>query len=303
MRWLILILCLAAALILIAASSLMNWVFMVSLGKSAFEQEILGGVSVSVSLFVALLPTLMVWGWRARRFFYVLVGLPVFLGFAAFSLSSAIGFAAKNRGSIGEERRLASQRLLEIERDIGDAQKQKQAAGSTRASGVVAELLHGLEQDRRWQSTRSCTDASIDASRQFCKEYFQLKAEFAHAGDSEQAVQRIGALKVERSRLKDRGAGRQGDNQAAILARLLGHETEKVERGLTLFLAGLVEIGAALGLYFATGLMGVHAARRPRFIRASAESRPHVMRLKALPPPAKQETVARRVTRMRKSQN
>ena len=40
-----------------------------------------------------------------------------------------------------------------------------------------------------------------------------------------------------------------------MLARLLGLEAAKVERALMLFLAVLVEIGAALGLYFATGHM------------------------------------------------
>ena len=40
-----------------------------------------------------------------------------------------------------------------------------------------------------------------------------------------------------------------------MLARLLGFPAVKVERGLMLFLAVLVEIGAALGLYFATGHM------------------------------------------------
>jgi hypothetical protein len=38
-----------------------------------------------------------------------------------------------------------------------------------------------------------------------------------------------------------------------VLGRLIGFEATQVERGLTLFLAVLVEAGAALGLYFATG--------------------------------------------------
>ena len=67
-------------------------------------------VSVAVSLLLALLPTLILWAWRERRLLYIALGLPVFLGFAAFSLSSAIGFAAKNRGSVSEDRTLATGR-------------------------------------------------------------------------------------------------------------------------------------------------------------------------------------------------
>ncbi len=40
-----------------------------------------------------------------------------------------------------------------------------------------------------------------------------------------------------------------------MLAGILGLQTAQVERGLMLFLAVLVEVGAALGLYFATGHM------------------------------------------------
>ena len=43
-----------------------------------------------------------------------------------------------------------------------------------------------------------------------------------------------------------------------MLANLLGLQAIKVERGMTLFLAVLVEMGAALGLYLATGHIRQH---------------------------------------------
>ena len=51
MRFLVVVVSAGAALAFIVASGLMNWVFMTSLGKSEFEQHILGGVSVAVSAF------------------------------------------------------------------------------------------------------------------------------------------------------------------------------------------------------------------------------------------------------------
>src|SRR5215471_19267970 len=212
MRFLVVLVSLGAALTLIGASGLMNWVFMTSLGKSEFDRHILGAVSAAVSLFIALLPTMLVWAWRARRPLYIVMGVPVFLAFAAFSLSSAVGFASRNRGS--------------------------------------------LDQDRRWQSSKSCEAATVEGSRSFCKDYFEVKAEAAKASERERLMERIAELKRERSRLEDEGAGREADNQAAVLARLLGMPATEVERGLMLFLAVLVEIGAALGIYFATGHMG-----------------------------------------------
>ena len=78
MRFLVVVVSVGATLAFIAASSLMNWVFMTSLGKSEFEQHIFGAVSVAVSAFIALLPTLMLWAFRERRFLYVVLGVPSF---------------------------------------------------------------------------------------------------------------------------------------------------------------------------------------------------------------------------------
>jgi hypothetical protein len=58
--------------------------------------------------------------------------------------------------------------------------------------------------------------------------------------------------------------GREGDSQAAVLANILGLQASQVERGLMLFLAVLVEVGAALGLYFATGHLRFEAPARGR---------------------------------------
>jgi hypothetical protein len=255
MRFLVVTVSTGAALAFIAASGLMNWVFMTSLGKSEFEQEILGAVSLAVSAFIALLPTLLVWAWRERRLLYFILGVPVFLAFVVFSLSSAVGFAAKNRGSLGEDRALATGRLADVKREIEQAETAQKALANPRSSAVLQELLRGLEQDRRWQSSKFCAEATADASRSFCKEYFDVRAEAARAVENDHLSERFAELQRERRSLEEKGAGREADNQSAVLARLLGLQTSEVERGLTLFLAVLVEIGAALGLYFATGHM------------------------------------------------
>ena len=253
MRFLVVLVSMGAALTLIGASGLMNWVFMTSLGKSDFDRHILGAVSVAVTAFIALLPTLLVWAWRERRPLYVIAGVPVFLAFAAFLLSSAVGFASRNRGSLDEDRLLITARLLDVRSEIEAAAMALKALETVRPFAAVQESLRGLEQDRRWQSSKSCEAATVDASRSFCKDYFEVKAEAAKASERERLTERIAELRRERSRLEDTGAGREADDQAAVLARLLGLPASEVERGLMLFLAVLVEIGAAFGLYFATG--------------------------------------------------
>jgi hypothetical protein len=255
MRFLVVLVSAGAALALIAASGLMNWVFMTSLGKSEFEQQILGAVSVAVSAFLALLPTLMLWAYREGRRLFLLFGLPVFLAFAVFSLSSAIGFTAKNRGSLAEDRALATAKLFGVRHEIEETETRLKALGNPSSFPALQERLRGLEQERRWQSSKQCQDATTDASRRFCKGYFELKGEAAQAGEAQRLEDQLAVLRCENRQLEGQGAGREADNQAAVLARLLGLPAVKVERGLMFFLAVLVELGAALGLYFATGHM------------------------------------------------
>ena len=255
MRFLVVVVSAGAALTLIVASGLMNWVFMSSLGRSEFERQILGAVSVAVSVFIALLPTLLLWAHRERRMLYVVLGVPVFLAFAAFSLSSAVGFAAKTRGGLSEDRAVATARLAEVRHEMEDAETKRNALGTLRPFVVIQDTLRGLEQDRHWQSSKACEDATVDASRSFCKSYFELKTEAARAREAGQLDERLNQLRNEARGLEEKGADREDDNQAAVLARILGLQAAKVERGLTLFLAVLVEVGAALGLYFATGPM------------------------------------------------
>ncbi len=123
MRFLVMVVGLGAALTFIVASGLMNWVFMTSLGKSEFERQILGAVSIAVSAFLALMPTFLVWAFRDRRIaLYRLWRAGASLAFAAFSLSSAVGFAAKNRGSIGEDRALAGERLVSLKHELSETE-------------------------------------------------------------------------------------------------------------------------------------------------------------------------------------
>ena len=254
MRFLVVV-TVAATLAFIAASGLMNWVFMTSLGKSEFEQQIFGAVSVAVSAFIALLPTHILKAFEQRRFVYVALAVPAFLAFVTFSLSSAVGFAAKNRGSMTEDRTLATSRLADAKREIDAAEARRKALGSPRPAGVVQEALRGLQQDHKWRWSKECQNAINEAERSFCKGYFDLKAEAANANELGALEKKIGTLKSEARRYEELGGGRVGDSQAAVLANLLGMQAAQVEHGLTLFLAVLVELGAALGLYFATGHM------------------------------------------------
>jgi hypothetical protein len=233
----------------IVASGLMNFTFMTSLGKSDLEQQIFGAVSIAVSAFIALLPTLILWAFRERRFVQAFVALPVFLAFVTFSLSSAVGFAAKNRGGLAEDRNTATVRLAEVRGDILEAVTKRNGLGKARPVAVVQEGLRGMEADVRFGSCQNAASA-------FCRGYYDTKGEAARAGELAVVEAKIEALKAKAREYEDRGAGREADSQSAVLAGMLGWDVLTVERGLTLFLAVLVELGAAVGFYLSTGHIG-----------------------------------------------
>ncbi len=253
MRQIVVVVSAGAALAFIAASCLMNWVFMTSLGQGGFEQQIYGAVSVAISAFIALLPTLVLWAYHERRFMQIAVAVPVFAAFVAFSLSSAVGFSAKNRGAEAEDRSAATRHLQDVRQDIADAEARRKALGSPRPVGVVHEALHGMEQDRNWNWSGQCGNARTAGERTFCQKYFDTKAESARAVELSSLEAKIVTLKTEARGYEAKGGGRQADTQTAVLASLLGVPTDVVERDMTLFLALLVEVGAATGLYLALG--------------------------------------------------
>jgi len=308
MRLLVVGVTVGATLAFIAASCSMNWAFMTSLGKSEFEQQIFGSVSVAVSAFIALLPTLILLAWRERRFLYVTLGVPVFLAFVAFSLSSAIGFAAKNRGSITEDRSLATSRLAGVRQELGEMEAKRNALGSPRPAGVIQEALRVLEQDHKWRWSRECQNAINEAERSFCKRYFDLKAEAVRSDELGPIEKKIDTLKSEARHYEELGGGREADSQAAVLASLLGLQVAQVDRGMTLFLAVLVELGAALGLYFATGHLGGEGGGRGSASRGPVLAEARVLRdvpeitiesaaVKQLPGPTQPKKAPRRAPR------
>ena len=75
MRWVVSGLFVVAALLLIAASILMNWTFWTGQGADAQSSRALGVVSIGVDIFKATLPLIIAWAWRERLRLGVVIGI------------------------------------------------------------------------------------------------------------------------------------------------------------------------------------------------------------------------------------
>jgi len=242
-----------AALVMCAVSGAMNYLFMASLGKTPLEGHVLGAASAAADVLKALLPFFIAWSWAAKRFVVTVSGALAFLFFAGFSLLSAIGFAADNRGTLVDGRESISQAYKRVQLSLGETEEHRSALPAHRPAAVVTEEIGAHRQNRRWNATKECTNATEAESRAFCAEYFRLRGELAAAQEAARLSDQFATLQSESAKLRADGAGLDNDPQVSLLSRITGQKPEPVRLALTIAVALLVEIGASLGLFLASG--------------------------------------------------
>ncbi|MCV0370208.1 hypothetical protein [Filomicrobium sp.] len=242
-----------AALVLCGVSAAMNYLFLSSLGKTPLEGHVLGAASASADVLKALLPVFIAWSWQSRRFVAAAAGSLAFAFFAGFSLVSAIGFAADNRGVLIQARDDISGEYIRVQDMRTYADVQRKALPAHRAGDIVTQEIERHRQNRRWKSTNACTDATEELSRDYCAAYFSLRAELSSAEEAERLTSEIKSLDAQLARLRAQGAGQDSDPQVSLLSRITGEEKEAVRLALIIAVALLVEIGASLGLFLASG--------------------------------------------------
>jgi hypothetical protein len=261
-----------AALVMCAVSAAMNWLFLSSLGKSPLEGQVLGAASAAADVLKALLPFFIAWSWQAGRFVAAGAGSLAFVFLAGFSFLSAIGFAADNRLVLLDRRDDVSSAYARVQRDLVSSGSQRTALPAHRPPAVVAEEIERHRQNRRWTATKECTEATEPQSRDYCAAFFALRAELVAGEEHARLSSEIAALQSEAAQLRQQGAGQDRDPQATLLSRIFGWEQDSVRLALIIAVALLVEIGASLGLFLASG----HRQEAAPVDRAPQREAPHV---------------------------
>jgi hypothetical protein len=276
MRFLTSLLGVIAALIMLGVSAAMNYLFLSSLGKTPLEGQVLGAASAAADGLKALLPFFIFWGWRSGRYAVAVPGFMVWLFFSGFSLLSAIGFAADNRGVFSHTRENVNAAYETAWADLLAAENRMRDIPKHRPVAVVTEDIESHKQDRRWRVTKDCAEATLPESRDYCARYYELRAELAAGTESQRLQVKIAALKEQTDRLRGEGAGQDADPQVSLLARVLGHEQSRVRLALIVVVALLVEIGSSLGLFLATSHSELFARKAEKAIPAKAKSTPEI---------------------------
>jgi hypothetical protein len=220
-------------------------------GQSYYEGIVFGVGFACVDLGKYVISSMLASPMRpASKLAYVSLVVIMLLGVVAsiyamamVSLDGLERSAAKGRA--------AEAQLAERKEERARLKLQIAELGTTVPPAVFEREMEALRQDRRWQSTKGCTDATVSASRTFCAQHARLFSKIAAATKSTRLQAKIDKLTVE---IRDATTGDRISRKhvgLAVIARWLGEvadvEVEVEDVALINFLAFAV-ILEAVGL-------------------------------------------------------
>lgn len=238
-------LCIAgAAALFIALSATMNALFLSSLGRTTSEASILAALSVAADVTKAVLPVVVVRAIVLRAWGQV-AGASLMLGIViTLSLASGIGFAALTRGAVTAARQADTEARFSAQRQLRDIDARLAQLPHGRTVGVLDVEIARTTLDRFWTSSNSCTVVAGVAVRQFCAEVLRLQSERAAAQDRTALMAERNTLAAQLASLPSGSV--ESDPQAMAVADVLGVDTSRLRRGLSVALAVTVELGSVI---------------------------------------------------------
>jgi hypothetical protein len=166
--------CVLGALLLTAASMFMNWSFWTGQGPETSAAQVLGAVSIGIDVFKASLPLVIAWAWSARLRLGTVIGIIFFCGCLAFSVCSAIGFAASSRGALTGSREAISLRYQSAIQEQDQLKRKVESLGTIRPRAVIEAAIARAKQGRQRSSSNECSNAATEVSRGFCRSFADL---------------------------------------------------------------------------------------------------------------------------------
>lgn len=266
-----------AAGVLLAVSAAMNYQFGFSLGRTEFDGQIYGAASAAADCMKALVPFFFFAAIRTRMWSQAAASAVVWVVVMAYSLTSALGHAALNRLDTAGQRAASVETYKDQRADLARAKEQLSWVPQHRPAQTVQADIRTLKNERRWRMSSGCTDVTTAKSRVFCEKYNGLSAELASAKQAGALEARIADIQGKLAQSKGSTVMSEADPQAAVLTKLAGIvapsvKLEDVQTALAVFIALLLEVGSAFGMYIAFSqwrLYDRHTPAAPRMAPVS----------------------------------
>ena len=266
-----------AAGVLLAVSAAMNWRFGFSLGRTELDGQIYGAASAAADCMKALVPFFFFAAIRNRMWSQAAASALVWVVVTAYSLTSALGHAALNRFDSAGHRAATVAAYKDHRVDLARAEEQLTWIPQHRPAQTVQAEIDALKSDRAWVWTKECTEVTGSKGRTYCQNYHALAAELASAEQSIALEARIADIHGKIDGQNGATVMSEADPQAAVLTKLAalvapGVKIEDVQTALTVFIALLLEVGSAFGMYIAFSqwrLYERHTPAAPRMVPVS----------------------------------
>jgi len=252
-----------AACVLLAVSAAMNWRFGFSLGRTELDGQIYGAASVAADCLKALIPFFLFAAIRNRMWSQAAAAVVVGVVVTAYSLTSALGHAALNRFDTTGHRMVEAQAYKDHRGDLKRAQDQLSWIPQHRPAATVQGEIEALKNQRAWNFTNGCTDATGKQGREFCQKFHGLNAEMASGQQAEVLEARIAEIQGKLGKTDAMTAMGEADPQATVLANLSGLSVDQVQMAMTIFIALLLEVGSGFGMYIAFSQWRIYDREAP----------------------------------------
>ena len=245
-----------AAGVLLAVSAAMNWRFGFSLGRTEFDGQIYGAASAAADCMKALVPFFFFAALRTKMWAQAAASALVWVVVMAYSLTSALGHAALNRLDTAGQRAATVQTYKDHRADLTRAKEQLSWIPQHRPAQAVQSDIAAFKSEKPWRWTKGCTKVKGPKGRSYCQKYHGFTAELASAEQASVLEARIAATQVKLAQSEGASVMSEADPQAAVLAKLAGAvlpsvKVEDVQTALTVFIALLLEVGSAFGMFIA----------------------------------------------------
>jgi hypothetical protein len=268
-----------AAAVLLAVSAAMNWRFGYQLGVTEVDKHIYGAASAAADCFKALVPFFFFAAIRNKVWSQAAASAILWVVVTVYSLTSALGHAALNRGDTTTGRAVAADTYKDLRTNHKQLSDQLSWVPPHRPMAAVEADISASKSDRWWGWTDSCTKIVGAQASKFCSKYQEKLSELASSQRADKLNAEIAAINAKLTTAKSAHTGSEADPQAAVLTKLVnifapGIKVEDVQTAMTIMVAVLLEIGSGFGMYVAFASWRLYDRAAPRVPLAASVPQP-----------------------------
>jgi hypothetical protein len=245
-------------------SARINFTFWSSTGHTEADAFNLGWASVCADVFKALLPVFAGWAWTQGKWSYVIGATVLFVFCATAGMVAALGYLSNTHSASLNGIEAQNAVLSLTKQELSEVSGRLNKIGSLPLPRQIETDIAARKLDKRWTTSRECTDVTSAPSRDFCSDVFGLQGQLEASIEAQRLTVRLAELRQEAVRLEKSGAGAAADPLGELIGKLmpslrLGPGTSIVYVMFSI----LIEVIGAFGYFFVLNHGGFTGFRKP----------------------------------------